>query len=143
MPVKNRALIIGGSVGGLLAAGMLRGRGWETALFERSNNVLDGRGAGIGVTEELLELVGRKQTAGVTPLPAHAVTKKLDSGAVIARAARRADLVLAAGSTLEVQPAADVPLAAEVVERGATVREPRGEILDEENVRERLAMRRV
>ena len=28
------------------------------------------------------------------------------------RAARRADLVLAAGSTLEVQPAADVPLAA-------------------------------
>lgn len=36
---------------------------------------------------------------------------------------------------------ADVPLAADVVERGGIALDPRGELLTEDNVRERLAMR--
>ena len=36
---------------------------------------------------------------------------------------------------------ADVPLAAELVRRGVTVLDPRGAVLDEGNVRERLALR--
>jgi uncharacterized protein YaiI (UPF0178 family) len=36
---------------------------------------------------------------------------------------------------------ADVPLAADVVERGGVALDPRGELLTEDNVRERLAMR--
>ena len=36
---------------------------------------------------------------------------------------------------------ADIPLAAEVVERGATALDPRGEVYDAENVRQRLVMR--
>jgi len=35
----------------------------------------------------------------------------------------------------------DIPLAAAVIERGGRVLGPRGEALDEENIRERLAMR--
>ncbi len=36
---------------------------------------------------------------------------------------------------------ADIPLAAQVVEKGALVLKPRGEVLDADNVRQRLAMR--
>lgn len=36
---------------------------------------------------------------------------------------------------------ADIPLAAQLVEKGAHVLQPRGELLDEDNVRQRLAVR--
>ena len=36
---------------------------------------------------------------------------------------------------------ADIPLAAEVIKKGATVLDPRGELLTEENVRSRLSVR--
>ena len=42
-----RALIIGGSVGGLFAANMLRSIGWDAIVFERNPEELTGRGAGI------------------------------------------------------------------------------------------------
>jgi len=57
---KSRALIIGGSVGGLFAANMLRSIGWDTAVFERNAEELAGRGAGISTHPQL-----------------HAVTKRL------------------------------------------------------------------
>jgi len=48
----------------------------------------------------------------------------------------------------EVQPGdlvitADIPLAAEVIARGAQALDPRGELYSEDNVRERLAMRNL
>src|SRR5260370_20631986 len=48
----------------------------------------------------------------------------------------------------EVQPGdlvitADIPLAAEVIARGASALDPRGELYSEDNVRERLAMRNL
>jgi 2-polyprenyl-6-methoxyphenol hydroxylase-like FAD-dependent oxidoreductase len=57
---KPRALIIGGSVGGLFAANMLRGIGWDASVFERNPEELTGRGAGISTHPQL-----------------HAVTKRL------------------------------------------------------------------
>ena len=44
---ERRALIIGGSMSGLLAGMMLTRRGWEVDVFERVPGELAGRGAGI------------------------------------------------------------------------------------------------
>jgi 2-polyprenyl-6-methoxyphenol hydroxylase-like FAD-dependent oxidoreductase len=43
----RRALIVGGSMSGLLAAIMLQRRGWTVDVFERVDSELAGRGAGI------------------------------------------------------------------------------------------------
>ena len=42
-----RAVVIGGSLGGLTAALVLRDQGWEVDVLERSPNPLEGRGTGI------------------------------------------------------------------------------------------------
>lgn len=49
----RRAVVAGGSIGGLFAALMLLRRGWDVTLFERTPVELSGRGAGI-VTHDLL-----------------------------------------------------------------------------------------
>ncbi len=53
------ALIIGGSVGGLITAALLRSIGWRVTVFERSSGSLAGRGAGLGISENLLEILRR------------------------------------------------------------------------------------
>jgi 2-polyprenyl-6-methoxyphenol hydroxylase-like FAD-dependent oxidoreductase len=53
-PEMKRALIIGGSMGGLFAALMLRKIGWEAEVFERVASRLVSRGAGIATHRELL-----------------------------------------------------------------------------------------
>ncbi len=53
------ALIIGGSLGGLISAALLRQSGWQVTIFERSAGDLAGRGAGLGITEDLLEVLRR------------------------------------------------------------------------------------
>jgi 2-polyprenyl-6-methoxyphenol hydroxylase-like FAD-dependent oxidoreductase len=55
----RRALIIGGSVGGLFAAHMLGRIGWEVDVFERAGEDLAGRGAGIGTHPALHEVMRR------------------------------------------------------------------------------------
>jgi len=55
----RRALIIGGSVGGLFAAHMLGRIGWEVDVFERASEDLAGRGAGIGTHPALHEVMRR------------------------------------------------------------------------------------
>jgi 2-polyprenyl-6-methoxyphenol hydroxylase-like FAD-dependent oxidoreductase len=59
----HRALIIGGSVGGLFAAHMLGRIGWEVDLFERAGEDLAGRGAGIGTHPALHEVMRRLELA--------------------------------------------------------------------------------
>jgi 2-polyprenyl-6-methoxyphenol hydroxylase-like FAD-dependent oxidoreductase len=54
-----RALIIGGSVGGLFAAHMLGRIGWEVNVFERAGEDLAGRGAGIATHPALREVMRR------------------------------------------------------------------------------------
>jgi len=48
-----RAIVAGGSMGGLFAALLLRRRGWEVDVFERVAAPLSGRGAGIVTHAEL------------------------------------------------------------------------------------------
>jgi 2-polyprenyl-6-methoxyphenol hydroxylase-like FAD-dependent oxidoreductase len=55
----RRALIIGGSVGGLFAAHMLGRIGWEVDVFERTREDLTGRGAGLGTHPALREVMRR------------------------------------------------------------------------------------
>ncbi len=54
MSRKRRALVIGGSMSGLLAGIMLARRGWDVDIFERVANELAGRGAGIVAQAELI-----------------------------------------------------------------------------------------
>ncbi len=56
---KPRALIIGGSVGGLFAANLLRDIGWDAVVFERIADELTGRGAGISTHPQLHEVTKR------------------------------------------------------------------------------------
>jgi 2-polyprenyl-6-methoxyphenol hydroxylase-like FAD-dependent oxidoreductase len=57
--MKRRALVIGGSIGGLFAANALRAVGWDVIVFERVGDDLASRGAGIGVHDELLAVMRR------------------------------------------------------------------------------------
>jgi 2-polyprenyl-6-methoxyphenol hydroxylase-like FAD-dependent oxidoreductase len=60
----SRALIIGGSMGGLFAALLLRKAGWDAEVFERVNTELSGRGAGIVTHAELCSVL---KAAGFDP----------------------------------------------------------------------------
>lgn len=50
----GKALIIGGSLGGLFAATALRAVGWQVEVFERSPAALDSRGGGIVLQPDVL-----------------------------------------------------------------------------------------
>ena len=54
---RPRALIVGGSLGGLFAANLLRTIGWDVAIFERTKGDLAGRGAGLGTRSELFDVM--------------------------------------------------------------------------------------
>lgn len=60
--MASRALIVGGSLGGLLAANMLHRAGWDVTVLERAAETLSGRGAGIVTHTELFECL---EAAGV------------------------------------------------------------------------------
>jgi 2-polyprenyl-6-methoxyphenol hydroxylase-like FAD-dependent oxidoreductase len=56
---KQRAVIVGGSVGGLFAANLLARAGWTVDVYERVAEDLAGRGAGIGTHDELFGVMRR------------------------------------------------------------------------------------
>ena len=60
--MQRRALIVGGSMSGLLAALMLRRRGWQADIYERVAGELAGRGAGIVAQPAL---IARLQALGL------------------------------------------------------------------------------
>ncbi len=83
-------MIIGGSVGGLFAAHLLRAAGWGVAVFERSRSDLADRGASIGTHRDLFDIMRR---IGVPLDPSVGVAARsricLDrSGAIIHEIAR-------------------------------------------------------
>jgi 2-polyprenyl-6-methoxyphenol hydroxylase-like FAD-dependent oxidoreductase len=51
----RRAIVVGGSLGGLFAACMLLRSGWDAVVIERAEGKLAGRGAGLGVHRSMLE----------------------------------------------------------------------------------------
>ncbi len=59
MGERRKALVIGGSFGGLFAATLLARAGWEVEIFERVGEALADRGAGIVTHEELFEAIRR------------------------------------------------------------------------------------
>jgi 2-polyprenyl-6-methoxyphenol hydroxylase-like FAD-dependent oxidoreductase len=59
MSSRPRALVVGGSVGGLFAALLLRSIGWDVEVFERSAGDLAGRGTGIGAADALFDVIQR------------------------------------------------------------------------------------
>jgi 2-polyprenyl-6-methoxyphenol hydroxylase-like FAD-dependent oxidoreductase len=54
---KPRALVIGGSLSGLLTANLLRTIGWDVDIFERARGDLAGRGAGLGAQADLFNVM--------------------------------------------------------------------------------------
>lgn len=60
---RKKAVVVGGSLGGLFTANLLSRQGWEVLVCERTPDALAGRGAGIVTHPELLEGLAR---AGVT-----------------------------------------------------------------------------
>ena len=58
-PPARRALVIGGSLGGLLVGNLLLRAGWDVHVFEQSREDLVGRGAGIIPHPELFECLAR------------------------------------------------------------------------------------
>lgn len=61
--MQKKAIVIGGSLGGLFAANLLHRAGWDVHVYERVAEELEGRGAGIVTHPELMETLA---TAGVT-----------------------------------------------------------------------------
>jgi 2-polyprenyl-6-methoxyphenol hydroxylase-like FAD-dependent oxidoreductase len=51
---QTTAMVVGGSLGGLLAANMLHRAGWDVHVYERVAEELEGRGAGIVTHPELM-----------------------------------------------------------------------------------------
>ncbi|MBC7781501.1 MAG: FAD-dependent oxidoreductase [Proteobacteria bacterium] len=56
-PRAGRALVIGGSLGGLFVANLLIARGWDVQVHERATGDLATRGAGIGTHQELFAVM--------------------------------------------------------------------------------------
>jgi 2-polyprenyl-6-methoxyphenol hydroxylase-like FAD-dependent oxidoreductase len=50
-----KAVVIGGSIAGLMTALLLRRAGWQADIYERTPEPLNGRGAGIVTHEDLYE----------------------------------------------------------------------------------------
>ena len=57
--MTRRAFVIGGSLGGLLAAHLLRRAHWHAVVFERNEAALTGRGVGLGTHPQLIATLRR------------------------------------------------------------------------------------
>ncbi|MDY6941205.1 MAG: FAD binding domain-containing protein [Cyanobacteriota bacterium] len=66
--IDRRAIIIGGSLGGLFSGILLRAIGWEVDIYERSRQDLSSRGGGIVLQPEIVEAFDRVGVAYEAPL---------------------------------------------------------------------------
>ncbi len=65
---KPRALVIGGSLGGLFAANSLMQAGWAVDIFERSPSTLDSRGGGIVLQPQVVAAINHAGLDSTDPL---------------------------------------------------------------------------
>lgn len=87
-----RAIVVGGSLGGLLAAHQLRALGWHVDVFERAQEDLADRGAGIGTHPALftaLHRVGLTFDASECTVPRSYLCLDHDNRLIHHRPARR------------------------------------------------------
>src|SRR6202011_4690437 len=75
-PGRRRALVVGGSMSGLLAGLLLRRAGWDVDIFERVESELAGRGAGIVAQPDLIETL-RRLGIDPTDLGVEITTRKI------------------------------------------------------------------
>jgi 2-polyprenyl-6-methoxyphenol hydroxylase-like FAD-dependent oxidoreductase len=73
---KRRAVVIGGSMSGLLSGLSLRRAGWAVDIYERVDSALSGRGAGIVAQQELIERL-RGLGLATAELGVHITTRKI------------------------------------------------------------------
>lgn len=72
----QRAIIVGGSMSGLLCGLLLRRAGWAVDIYERVDSELSGRGAGIVAQYELIERL-RGLGLATDELGVHVTTRKI------------------------------------------------------------------
>ncbi len=72
----KRAIIVGGSMSGLLSGLLLRRAGWAVDIYERVDSELSGRGAGIVAQYELIERL-RGLGLATDELGVHITTRKI------------------------------------------------------------------
>ena len=95
---SRRAVVVGGSLGGLAAGISLREAGWEAEVFEGSRGELRGRGAGIVVQPELLGFLEEHGVPrGEAGVPAE-LRQYLDRGGNVVRTERRRQLMTSWGT---------------------------------------------
>ena len=56
---KRKAIVIGGSLGGLFAGNMLKSIGWDVDIYDRSAHDLDSRGGGIVLQPDVVKIMQR------------------------------------------------------------------------------------
>jgi 2-polyprenyl-6-methoxyphenol hydroxylase-like FAD-dependent oxidoreductase len=88
-----RALVIGGSLGGLIVAHLLRSAGWNAVVFERNEEELASRGVGLGTHPQLIAVLKRAgidfdESMGITP--PRGVCLDRDGGIIIEQPMARA-----------------------------------------------------
>ena len=65
---QHRAVVAGGSVGGLFIGNMLARQGWQVDIFERVSEGLEARGAGIAGHDELTAILLENNIAKERPV---------------------------------------------------------------------------
>lgn len=97
---RQRAIVIGGSVGGLFAAHLLRSVGWDAVVFERSPDDLVSRGAGIATHPQLIDIMARIGVAfdGTMGVKVDTVVVFDRGGRVVAE--RRTDRIMSAWASI-------------------------------------------
>src|ERR1700752_1930626 len=91
--MSKRALVVGGSLGGLIAAHLLRSTGWDAVVFERNAEELASRGVGLGTHPQPIAILKRAgidfdESMGLTP--SKAVCLDRNGKILIERATARA-----------------------------------------------------
>lgn len=61
----RRAVVVGGSIAGLMAGLLLRTRGWKVTICERSGHALSGRGAGIVTHRQLWQALSHLESGSL------------------------------------------------------------------------------
>ena len=97
-PRRGRAVVVGGSLGGLAAGISLREAGWEVGVFERSWGELRGRGAGIVVQPELLRFLEERGVPRGEAGVAAGARQYLDRGGEVVRVERRRQIMTSWGT---------------------------------------------
>jgi len=107
----TRAVIVGGSLGGVVAAVALRAQGCEAVVLERSPTPLAGRGAGISLRPIMVELLRRKGDIDLDRICTRVVRTRYYGPGGVLRGEAAHDAQFASWDTLHRRLLAELPQA--------------------------------